>query len=126
MFIKKIIREGNDSIDKMVVDVIVSDNHFECIALYDLPKLQEGNILDSPLIPLSVNNIQISDEKVGFYKLNAYYSYIIVGILHIKENNIVSVGDILININNFYVPNDINDGQKIEFQVDRLDIQERI
>jgi hypothetical protein len=121
MFIKEVIGEGNSNIDDMLVDVIISDGEYECIAMYDFPELKQGDTLNKPLYALSNNNVQISTKEIGFYKLKNYYAYNIVGVLHKKYKNIVSVGNILIEIDNS-IPQDIKTDTIIKFYCDRLDV----
>ena len=118
MYVKDIIKEEDSNIDDMLVDIIVSDGKYECIAMYDFPELKKGNILNNPLDALSSVNIKISTKEIGLYKLKNYYAYKIVGILD-KKNSIVHVGNILIKIDGD-IPGDILN-TKIEFQCDRLD-----
>ena len=58
MFIKDTIRAGDSNVDEMLVDVIVSDGQYECIAMYDLPKLKKGDVLNNPLYAFSCNHIK--------------------------------------------------------------------
>ena len=121
MFIKKVIYVGDSKIDDMIVDVIISDGKYECLAMYDLPELAQDNILTEPLYALSNDCLKISEKEIGFNKLSNYYTYKIVGILHRKEKNIVSVGDILIELDD-NIPKDIKSNTLIEFNCDRLDV----
>ena len=119
MFIKDIIREGDSNVDDMIVDIIVSDGQYECIAMYDFPKLKRGDVLNNPLYAFSCSHIKNSTKEIGVYKLKNYYAYEIVGILD-KKNKIVRVGGILIKIDGD-IPGDIANDTKVEFQCDRLD-----
>ena len=118
MFIKEIIRNKDNNTDDILVDIIVSDGQYECISMYDFPKLKEGDTLKKPLYALLSKDIKITTRDIGFYKLKNYYAYQIVGTLN-REKNIVYVGDILIEIDGD-IPGDIKN-EKIEFQCDRLD-----
>jgi len=118
MFIKEIIKEGDSNIDDTLVDIIISDGQYECIAMYDSPQLKLGDTLSKPLYAFLSTDIKTTTKDIGFYKLKNYYAYEIVGKLN-REKNIVYVGNILIEIDG-YIPADILN-EKIEFQCDRLD-----
>ncbi len=120
MFIKSI-----NWIDKnsQEADVVVSDNTYDLIC-FSYPFFKSaGEKLTEPLYCYGVENIVISDEKdFDIKKGDSFYNYFIRGKLINKFDKIVQLNNINLCLDDAYVPNDIDEGRFIEFDVARLNI----
>lgn len=122
MFIKHIVQFDNFSKE---ADIITTDGKFELLCYChptDMPKLnQKVNNIRTFL----AQNIMIAlNREYAILKDNGYYGYHLQGeLVYLNEHEIiVNIGELELFLDE-YPPNDINVGEFIEFDVERLDCE---
>ena len=114
----KIEWEDNDSGEAFIK---VSDGKFNLEVFAHPWCFGKGYILKHPLLTMNAKNISLSIDKATYAtKLNAKFSYELVGILLSRCRKLVQVGDISIELDT-PIPKDIQEGQFIKFRCERLD-----
>ena len=103
-------------------DVEITDGEFDLICFSYPCKFHEGQTLDICINTLDAKNIMRSfDNNYHIERLSGPYDYKLIGKLINKSVGIVAIGKICIEIGS-YIPNDIREGEFIEFECNRLDI----
>ena len=120
MYIKKIV-----SYDEVAreADLIISDGKYD-LMVYAQPFLTKYKDEKFKLIAFTADNIMTIDkEEYAIEKTNqGYYSYWFKGKLIDSKRGIVAINNIIIE-DVGWIPNDIHDGEFIEFTCLRLDYQ---
>ncbi|EGK2526149.1 hypothetical protein IOQ60_001957, partial [Listeria monocytogenes] len=97
-------------------DVTISDGAYSVVCFSCPFSLKEDDIFMDVLYCLDVENIQKSNEPQQLViKKDDFYEYFLRGKLEDKENKIVRIGELCINISEAYIPGDIREGDMIEF-----------
>lgn len=119
MKIKKIEWISNDIYLDAIV--LVSDGSFEIKCFCSNCVYSENEILNDRLYAFEIENVRLSlTKKFDLKNINNTFEYYIVGELINQKLNIIRVGEIFIEL--FQIPNDITEGQFIEFYCKRIDI----
>lgn len=115
--IKKIIWFGEQE-----ADVLITDGTFELICFSHPCRLKEEQTIDACIGALNSKNIMRSfDNSYYIKKLSGPYNYQLTGKLLNKSKGIIIIGNICIETGG-YIPNDIEEGEFISFECNRLDI----
>jgi hypothetical protein len=104
-------------------EVTVSDGHMS-IVCFSHPLSKKINVnLTEPVYCLNPENIVTSIGQAGFAKkYDNAFGYLICGKLIDKHNRIVLLGNIMLCLEDAYLPTDILENSFIEFSVSRLTI----
>lgn len=106
-------------------EMIVSDGTHECLAFSQPCHVQLDQNLIEPLHAVDVENLMKvinQDRSENIKRINdSYFSHYCVAKVMSMEKSIVSVGEILIELEGA-IPGWANDGDLIEFKCSRLDI----
>ena len=104
-------------------EVVISDNNYELLCFSHPFTKNVGEKLEEPISCLNVEDVfKAFKEEVYVVKYENYFSYSIRGLLYNKKDKIVLVGDIKLSLEDEYIPNDLREGEYIEFKVSRLDL----
>ncbi len=109
-------------IDSAEADVVITDGEYDIICFSHPCNYSVGMIVNEELSTLNAKNVMRHDRKeyIVNQSLNGNSNYF-VGQLINKSDKIVSIGDFQIEIDS-YIPNDINDGEYIQFSCSRVDL----
>lgn len=103
-------------------DVTISDGTYSVLCFSCPFNQKENDIFDNLIYCFEVKGIAKSFESnPSIIKKNGFYEYMLRGRLEKKEK-IVNIGELQIDISEANIPNDIHDGDYIEFEVGRLDL----
>lgn len=117
MFIKEI--KEYDKISQEA-DIIVSDGQFEILCYAHPFELKKSKWVLSTLF---AENIMISfNKEPSVQKKDGYFDYKLTGKILNKSKQIVSVGEIIIELDG-HIPNDLVEGNYIEFECMRIDLR---
>lgn len=120
MYIKSILwlDEENKEAELEISDSVYSLVCFSFPCYYSIKqKLLE------PLECLDSKDFMISlDEKYKIERVNKGYSYRLCGKLTDVSNGIITIGNIVLHIDENIIPKDINNGDFVEFIVSRIDL----
>lgn len=122
MFIKNIIQFDNFSKE---ADIITSDGKFELLCYCHPTDMPNVNQKVNKIRTFLAQNIMIAlTHEYAISKVNSYYGYHLQGELaYLNEHEIiVRIGELELFLDE-YPPNDINVGEFIEFDVERLDCE---
>lgn len=120
MFAKSVSWIDEESLE---AEVTVSDNHIDVLCFSQPFKKSIGEILSEPIYCLNLENVFLSEEKNSYIKKNnSSFGYSIRGELINKEEQLVRLGDIILCLEDGYIPNDIAVHHFIEFDVSRLNL----
>lgn len=103
-------------------EVIISDGKIDLLCFAHPMNYQEGQSLIEPLIVLDVSGVVKSNDYTPPQKQSDTFEYYLTGKIIDKENGIIEIGNIQIEINSSSIPQDINQGEFISFQCSRLDL----
>lgn len=119
MYIKKI--KWLDEICKEA-EVEISDERISVICFSQPCIYSLGQKITKPLECINAKSIMRTDGKEEKVEcVEQKYGYIICGRL-IDETGVVRVGDILLHLDETYIPKDILIGNYIYFHTDRIDL----
>jgi hypothetical protein len=106
-------------------ELIVSDGVHECLVFSQPCKVQLNQSLSEPLHALDVDEFMTAisgDNKEKIIKLDeSYFSHYCIAKIDSIDNSIVSVGDILIELEGI-MPSWAKEGDLVTFKCARLDI----
>ncbi|WP_226528736.1 hypothetical protein [Metabacillus niabensis] len=103
------------------VEVTDGEHFVKCFA-HPLQK-DEGSELKDPIYCYDVTQIIKAEEnKYEVVKLGNNFNYLLTGQLIDKNNEIVKLGEFLFELDSSLIPGDINEGDYISFNCERLDI----
>lgn len=102
-------------------DIIVSDGMFDLLC-YCYPSMpySKGTVIESITTFLAQNIIRAKQKECLVFKLMDYYAYHLQGKIIDLEKRIVCVGKLKVIIDGS-IPDDIQQGEFVEFDVQRLD-----
>ncbi len=119
MHIKKILRYDREAKE---ADILISNGTFELLC-YAMPyQTEDFNKSNNLLYAFMTENVMRATENS--YKVkklqNGYYSYHLQGKIIRLQKPLVTIGNILLEIDGV-IPQDIKEGEFIEFTVMRID-----
>jgi hypothetical protein len=121
----KVIRLSWISKKALEAELIVGDDVHRCLVFSQPCDVKENQLLTSPLHALDVANLMRvidNDKKENIVKIDeSYFSHYCIATIINMQDSIVSVGDILIELENG-IPDWAKEGDLIEFKCSRLDI----
>jgi hypothetical protein len=104
-------------------DVTITDGIYSVLCFSCSFNKDEKDIFDNMIYCFEAHDIAKSFESnPAIIKKSGFYEYMLTGELKSKEDKIVKIGELQIGISDANIPNDINKGDYIEFQVERLDL----
>jgi hypothetical protein len=104
-------------------EVTISDGKFDLVCFAHPFLMQEGEQFIEIIDAFEVGNvIKLDYPSLKAERMNNSFSYQIEGQLVDKDKGLVKLGEILIGIDDRFIPNDIETGDYISFVCDRLDI----
>ena len=104
-------------------DVTITDGVYSIVCFSCPFNQNENDIFDNLIYCFEAHDIVKSFKSdPAIIKKEGFYEYMLIGELKSKSDKIVKVGELLIDISDADIPNDINEGNYIEFTVDRLDL----
>ena len=109
--------------DEREADVTITDGTYTLLCFSYPFNQNEKDIFENLIYCFNIKDIVKSFESYpAVIKKNGFYEYTLRGKLEKREDKIVSIGELQIDISEANIPNDINDGDYIEFVVGRLDL----
>lgn len=119
----KIIKIEWLSRESLEAEVVVTDGTFEVTCFAQPLNYQVGSELIEPIYCYNVTNIVKSDNnEYNIEKLAEYFAYNFTGKIVDKKNELVMVGELLLELDNNMLPGDIREGDFISFSCQRLDV----
>ena len=104
-------------------DVTITDGTYSLLCFSCPFSQHEKEIYQKLIYCFDVDGVIKSFESnPAVIKKSGFYEYMLRGELKKKESKIVSIGEFKIDISEAQIPNDIIDGDYIEFTVGRLDL----
>jgi hypothetical protein len=120
MFIKAISWINKDIQE---AEVLVSDNFFELLCFSQPLKKHIDEEFKEPIYCFGVSDVMLSTERTSYVKKkDDAYGYFLRGEVLNRNDQIVRLGYIELCLDDCYIPNDIKNGEYIEFNVSRLNI----
>lgn len=115
------IERLSEEILEAEVEVFDGKYIIKCFA-HPLQK-DEGSEIEEPIYCYDVTQIIKAEEnKYNVTKLGNNFNYLLTGQLIDKNNEIVKLGKLLFELDSNLIPGDINEGDYISFNCERLDI----
>lgn len=104
-------------------DVTITDGIYSVLCFSHPCNQNEKDIFNNLIYCFDAYDIVKSFEcNPAIIKKSGFYEYMLSGELKSKEDKIVKIGELQIDISDGDIPKDINEGDYIEFQVMRLDV----
>ena len=102
-------------------DVYVSDGNYNIMCyIYPIDSVQIGAVIKKIITYGCKKITRTNDCLFNVEKLSDYYSYFITAKVKSREENLVVIGNILVQLDD-YIPNDISDEEYVSFFVERFD-----
>ena len=109
--------------EALEAEVIITDGRFELLCFSHPFKKNKGDQLLDPLYAFEPDEIvKLETPSFRIERLSNAFDYLIEGKLIDKESGHVKLGNIIIEIENHFIPRDFKDGDNISFKCNRLDI----
>lgn len=109
--------------EALEAEVAVTDGTFEVICFAHPLHYQVGSELIEPIYCYDTTNVVKSvDNEYNIEKLAEYFAYHITGKLVDKQNGLVMVGQVLLEVDSNMLPGDIREEDFISFSCKRLDV----
>lgn len=103
-------------------ELIVSDGTYEVLCYAHPIDAVKTGMTVSGLSGFSCTNVvRAAEQRCAVSKLPSYFAYSITGKLISKQEGIVQINNLKINVD-AHIPNDLSNGEYISFDVLRLDL----
>lgn len=109
--------------EALEAEVTVSDGRFELVCFSQPFNYMVNDVVKTWLYGYKVSNvIREQNKEFKVEKLYDFFDYSLTGKLANKEESIVEIGNIKIEVQNADLPGDIEGGDYISFNCKRIDI----
>jgi hypothetical protein len=109
--------------EALEAEVTISDDTYNLICFSQPFQYKVGTKLTEPLYCLNVSQtVKSHDKKPGIERLDDHFSYRLSGKLYDKENLLILVGELCLELDIETLPGDILENDFLTFECSRIDI----
>lgn len=104
-------------------EVIITDGKYNICCFSQPFNGVIGDYLTEALHAYNLSEIsQLEQHNTKIIKLSGTFNYLVEGKIIDKKLQLIKIGGITIDISDSYLPNDINEGDYISFECERIDL----